>query len=84
MRPDDVFVTFYDVGRANVSFGKGIGQRALRGQTMTDAPSHCIRSEAEAPPRLYLEDFAVGQVYGAGPIRAPGPSVIRAGTRDLL
>ena len=29
LRSDDVFVTFHDVGRANVSFGKGIAQRAL-------------------------------------------------------
>ena len=29
IRPDDLFVTFHDVGRANVSFGKGLAQRAL-------------------------------------------------------
>ena len=27
-RPDDLFVVFHDVGRANVSFGKGLAQRA--------------------------------------------------------
>src|SRR6476661_2651956 len=26
IRPDDLFVTFHDVGRANVSFGKGLAQ----------------------------------------------------------
>jgi len=29
VRKDDVFVTFYDIGKANVSFGRGIAQRAL-------------------------------------------------------
>ncbi len=29
IRPDDLFVTLHDVGRANVSFGKGLAQRAL-------------------------------------------------------
>ena len=28
LRPDDLFVVFHDVGRANVSFGKGLAQRA--------------------------------------------------------
>ena len=28
LRPDDLFVLFHDVGRANVSFGKGLAQRA--------------------------------------------------------
>lgn len=28
VRPDDVFVTMYDVGPANVSFGQGLAQRA--------------------------------------------------------
>ncbi len=28
IRPDDLFVTFVEVGRANVSFGKGLAQRA--------------------------------------------------------
>lgn len=27
-RPDDLMVTFHDIGRANVSFGKGLAQRA--------------------------------------------------------
>jgi acyl dehydratase len=35
---------------------------------MTDAAPHRVRSEAKAPSHLYLEDFAVGQVYEAGPI----------------
>jgi acyl dehydratase len=35
---------------------------------MTDAAPHRIRSEAKAPSRRYLEDFAVGQVFEAGPI----------------
>jgi acyl dehydratase len=35
---------------------------------MTDAAPHRVRSDAKAPSRLYLEDFAVGQVYEAGPI----------------
>jgi acyl dehydratase len=35
---------------------------------MTDAMPHRIDAEAESPTHLYLEDFAVGQVYGAGPI----------------
>ena len=35
---------------------------------MTDAAPHHVRSEAKAPSHLYLEDFAVGQVYEAGPI----------------
>ncbi|TBW40646.1 tautomerase family protein [Siculibacillus lacustris] len=29
LRPDDLFITFTEVGRANVSFGKGLAQRAL-------------------------------------------------------
>ncbi len=28
LRPDDLMVTLHDVGRANVSFGKGLAQRA--------------------------------------------------------
>lgn len=28
VRPDDVFVTMYEVGAANVSFGRGLAQRA--------------------------------------------------------
>src|SRR5215203_2537749 len=35
---------------------------------MTDAAPHRVRSEVKAPSHLYLEDFAVGQVYEAGPI----------------
>jgi acyl dehydratase len=35
---------------------------------MTDAAPHRVRSEVKAPSHLYLEDFAFGQVYGAGPI----------------
>ena len=28
LRPDDVFVILYDVGPANVSFGRGLAQKA--------------------------------------------------------
>jgi Tautomerase enzyme len=28
VRPDDVFVSMYEVGAANVSFGRGLAQRA--------------------------------------------------------
>src|SRR5215208_4095637 len=41
---------------------------------MTHASSQDRGSEAESP-RLYLEDFAVGQVYTAGPVRVAADAI---------
>jgi acyl dehydratase len=42
--------------------------------TMTHVNGQDVRQESESP-RLYLEDFAIGQVYAAGPISVSAEAI---------